>query len=133
MKEIRDIVLSKWNLEQTYDYRLDPVIENNKKYIVDEIVGEIEKYWEKHKNIKRPNEFDGVVHIYDHIGIEIEYQLYWSEWNDKWYYNVFVYQKVVSEQPILPDNEEFYELGISIDPGDIKSAIRNKKLESLGL
>ena len=137
MSIIGELILSRWNDEIDWHIdnggKTDPAIKNNRDFIVIEITKQIEKYWGEHKNIKRPDEFDCVLWEYKEVGVEIEYQLYWDENYGDWYYSVVVYPLGIWDQPVLPDMEDCCELVISIDPGSIKSAIRDKKLEILGL
>jgi hypothetical protein len=133
---MKKLVEKIWSADQL-DREVSETIMEYKNEIIEYIAEELEYCWNEDKYEKLPREYDGHMGVIENDLIEIEFQLYHndSEDRDKWYYSVFFYEKSIYEPGMYLDIEEedTYEFSMAIEPSMIKQHIRECKLEELGI
>lgn len=128
-----DLVKECWK-EERHDMFVSEYIMEYKEEVIEFISEELEYYWEEfHMNMTLPEEFDG--HTSEVNGVVIEFQLYHNENQneDKWFYSIFFYEKGIYDGDMFIDSEKSSEWSLCIEPTMIKTHMRNKRLEELGI
>lgn len=129
-----DLVKECWK-EERHNMFVSEYIMDNKEEVIEFISEELEYYWEEleHMNMTLPEEFDG--HMSEVNGVMIEFQLYHNENQneDKWFYSIFFYEKGIHDGDMFIDSEKSSEWSLCIEPTMIKTHMRNKRLEELGI